>query len=138
MLVGRGGRARKQLLNVGLANVQNVKDRAARLVKTSHAKPSAVSSAKSILQCSHSPRWNRLYLADTGDATYSSSDTEESVAFRLYRLEEGVRSQVILTTHMVSSCMEEGERMEETERDSSKKGTVGKNETVKDVAENTM
>ena len=45
-----------------------------------------------------------------GDATNSSSDTEESVAFRLYRLEEGVRDQIVLTTHMVSSYMEEGEK----------------------------
>lgn len=88
-------------------NLQNVKDCAAPNVKTSYTKLAAISSGKSVLQCSHSPHWNKLYLADFGDATYSSSDTEESVAFRLYRLEEGYRSQII-TTHMVSSYKEEG------------------------------
>lgn len=89
--------------------MQNVKDCAAPNVKTSY-KPSTIFSVKSILQCSPSPRRNKLYLADIGDATYSSSDTEESVAFRLYRLEEGVRSHIVLTTHMVSSYVEKGEK----------------------------
>lgn len=105
---------------------------AAPRVETSCIKPSIVFWVKSV-QYSHSPRWNRLYLADIGDATYSSSDTEESAAFRLYRLEEGFRSQIILTTHMVSSYMEEGEkdRKDKEKRDSSKTGTIGKNEKVK-------
>lgn len=80
------------------------------MLKQFTPKPSAIFSVKSISQCSHSPRWNRLYLADIGDATYNSSDIEESVAFRLYRLEEGVGSQIVLTAHMVSSYMEEGEK----------------------------
>jgi len=44
-------------------------------------------SAQSVSQFNQSPRWNKLYLADTGDATYSSSDTEESVVFKFSRLE---------------------------------------------------
>lgn len=57
-------------------------------------------SGKSISQCSHSPRWNRLYLADIGDATYSSSDTEESqwrLGFIGWRRGSGVQSSSPLT-----------------------------------------
>lgn len=52
----------------------------------------------------------------------------------------GVRSQIILSTHMVSSCTEEGERdrKQKERRDSGKNGEVGKNETVKTVIENAM
>lgn len=51
------------------------------------------------------------------------------MAFRLYRLEKGVRSQIILTAHMVSSYMEEREKdrkRQKAKRDSSKNCTVMK------------
>lgn len=70
----------------------------------------AIFSVKLVTWRSHSSRCNSFYLADIGDATYSSSDTDESVAFRLYRLEKGVRGQIVLITHMVSSCKEGGEK----------------------------
>ncbi len=107
----------------------SVKDCAAPNVKTSYTKPAAIFTVKSMLHCNHSPRWNRLYLADIGDATYSSSDTEESVAFRLYRLEEGGQeSNHPLHSHgqLLYRRGNERQKRQKEKRDSSKNGVVGK------------
>ena len=81
----------KQVLNLDLENLlrQSKLGQELPLMFEHQTTISAIFSLKAISRCSHNSRWNRLYLAGIGDATYSSSGTEESVAFRLYRLEEG-------------------------------------------------
>lgn len=84
------------------------------------SKAATAFAEKSVFPCSHNPRWNRLYLMLIfRDATYSSSDTEESAALRLYRLKEGVRSWMVHLSHgqlLHGRGREEGKKWDRTKR----------------------